>query len=107
MLIFIPLNHIESVLNKNFYRLQNVILVIMTVNIMEEQAIIQWVMLGVVIGIMAFDKVKAWQMRNGRKSNPGNPSNLGTPSERMTRLETKVDNIEEDIKGIWRKLDKE
>ena len=67
---------------------------------MEEQAIIQWVMLGVVIGIMAFDKVKAWQMRNGRRlSNPGNPGK-GTTGERLATLEEKTENIEKDIDGI-------
>jgi len=72
---------------------------------MNEQAIIQWVVLGIVVTMIAFDKVKAWQVKNtkppnGKKSNPGNYGN------RITRLETKMENVEKAIDEIKKKLDK-
>lgn len=70
---------------------------------MNELMIGQWIVLGAVITLMIFDKVKAWQIRNEKKSNPGNP---GPHGERIAKLEKGVENIEEDIKNIWEKLNK-
>jgi uncharacterized protein (UPF0335 family) len=42
-------------------------------------------------------------MKNGKKNTSGNPGKYG---ERLVRLETKVENIEGDIKDINNKLGK-
>lgn len=68
---------------------------------MNEQMIGQWIVLGVIITMMAFDKVKAWQSKNGKKSNSGNPGNYG---ERIATLEEKAENIEDDINEIKKEL---
>lgn len=57
---------------------------------------IQWVVIGVIIAVQAYDKARmAWKRRNG------NPGNYG---ERIASLETSMEGVEEDIKAIKDKL---
>lgn len=70
---------------------------------MNEQMIGQWIILGIIVTMIAFDKVKAWQIKNGRKNNSDNPGNFG---ERIAKLEEKAENIEGDIDEIKQKLNK-
>jgi len=63
---------------------------------MEPGQIIQWVFIGVILAIVALDKARsAWKRRNG------NPGNYGG---RIIKLETKMEDMEEDVKQIKRKL---
>lgn len=56
---------------------------------------IQWAVIGVIIAVQTFDKARsAWKRRNG---NPG----YGT---RLTKLETKMNDVKEDVKAIKNKL---
>lgn len=63
---------------------------------MQPEQIIQWVIIGIVIAVFAYDKARgAWKRRNG------NPGNYG---ERIAGLETAMKGIEEDVKAIKEKL---
>ncbi len=63
---------------------------------MEPGQIIQWVFIGIVLAIVAYDKARgAWKKKNG------NPGNYG---ERIASLETSMEGVEEDIKAIKDKL---
>lgn len=71
---------------------------------MNGQMIGQWILLGIILTITAFDKVRVWQQaKNDKNSKQSNPGNYG---ERIARLEARVKNIEEDIREIKRRMEK-
>lgn len=64
---------------------------------MEPSQIIQWVFIGVILAIVAYDKARGiWKRRND------NPRNYG---ERIAKLEEAMENVQEDIRKIKEKLD--
>jgi len=68
---------------------------------MEPGQIIQWVLIGVILAIVIVDKGKRIiSRRNGGKNN----NNPGYDT-RITRLETKMENVEREVGRIRVKLD--
>lgn len=68
-----------------------------------EERIGQWIILGIIIAVLAFDKVAKLKLFR----NSGNPSrNSGNPKygERLATLEQAVTDIRDDIREIKRRL---
>jgi len=69
---------------------------------MEPGQIIQWVLIGVILAIVIVDKGKRIISRgNGNKNNNNNPGY----GNRITKLETKMENVEREVGRIRVKLD--
>lgn len=83
---------------------------------MDAQGILQWVILGIVVAFMAFDKAGKWFAgKNGKgaktqtayKFNPHPPGASPTcqqHGERLAKVEEAVENIEKKIDRIENKL---
>ena len=85
-----------------------------------EQQISQWIIIGIVVAFVAFDKAKIWFV--GKKSNtekrqraqkagfvfnphpPGDSPMCRENRDKIISLETKVDNLTEDVRDIRRKM---
>lgn len=75
-----------------------------------------WIAYGVNKFLIPYLRVRGVMKEKEKKSNPGNPGSPGPRPgdgktckenrDKLIRLETKVDDMKEDIKTIFRKLDK-
>jgi len=70
-----------------------------------EQQIGQWILIGILITITAFDKVRKRFKGNSNKSEVGdNPNPCASHGERLATLEEAVGNIERTLVRLERKI---